>query len=120
VSEEPPVGRYGRLVVPGGEIPADESGQHVTVWSGHRFFRTPAREDFHDVLASALSGPPDTIVGTGDYWVETYRGEFKGWIISFRDGNRSILAWCPDTADFLDLMTTRVPVWCGLRSRSKG
>ena len=87
----------------------------VTVWSDGRFSQVDEPE-WWDSEADCVSSDPHIPIGTIDA-VGVHVHELSatlGWMVVFYARGLGREVWCQTLADYFDLMTTRVPVWCGL------
>jgi hypothetical protein len=87
----------------------------VTAWSGGQFSQVEEPEWWNSE-AECVSYEPYIRIGVQEaVGLEVYQiSEPFGWILVFYARGSGRLVWCPTAADFFDIMTARVPAWCGL------
>ena len=87
----------------------------ITAWSGGQFSQVEEPE-WWDSEADRVSDEPYIRIGIMEaVSLEVHElSQPHGWMLTFfaRGSGRSV--WCPTDADYLDIMTARVPAWCGL------
>jgi hypothetical protein len=73
--------------------------------------------EWWDKELDVVHDEPDIRIGTQEaIGVDVHQiGRVEGYAITFYARGSGQVVWCPTTSDYLDLMTARVPSWCGLQ-----